>query len=440
MRSEGSAAVSVGIDAAVVANHRVAVRGSVVEDFSVPPTLAGMGRLAERLRPYAGALVVAEPTAMSWLALGHAVGDAGCRLALVEARHSAKLRGAIAGRNKTDVIDADMLASCVEVFGLTATAMPGPNQLALRRAVHRRHLAVVDAHRADCRLWSIGAWAFPDLWKACKGSHALIAALFGRWPRLDTLGRARSASIAEVCAAHLRQPGPPERRAERIKDAAAGWARFWHGRVDLDALAWEIGELLADTDVAEGRIARATQEAMRAWRAEWGADEVLCSVPGVGPIVAATTRAWFGAGTQFPGPKEAAAFVGLNPSNWESGLMASPSRPITKEGPPELRLVFYQAANIARRHDPQLAAFYHRLMVERAHNHIQATCAVGRKLACRVWATLTSGQRYELRDFDGHPVPSEQATALAATFAVPDHIRRRARARNSAHKRGRLSA
>jgi hypothetical protein len=49
---EGSAAVAVGIDAAVVANHHIVVRqpeagrsGTVVDDFVVPPTLAGMERL-----------------------------------------------------------------------------------------------------------------------------------------------------------------------------------------------------------------------------------------------------------------------------------------------------------------------------------------------------------------------------------------------------------
>ena len=57
--------------------------------------------------------------------------------------------------------------------------------------------------------------------------------------------------------------------------------------------------------------------------------------------------------------------MGLNPSNWESGLSASPSRPMTKTGPAELRLAYYQAANVARRHDPELADFYPRLMVVR---------------------------------------------------------------------------
>jgi transposase len=131
-------------------------------------------------------------------------------------------------------------------------------------------------------------------------------------------------------------------------------------------------------------------------------------VPGIGPICAAATRAWW-ADAELSSPKQAAAFIGLNPSNWESGLSVTPSRPITKEGPPALRLAYYQAANVARRHDPGLAAHYRKLMVERRHNHISATTAVARKLACRAWAVLDSGQPYQLRDLDGSPIDGEQA-------------------------------
>ena len=91
--------VSIGIDAAVVAAHQVAIRGEgVCEDFKVPPTLAGM-RATERLRRYAGSLVVAEPTGGTWLPLSVAVGDAGCRIGFVVNRDSARLRKAIAGAN-----------------------------------------------------------------------------------------------------------------------------------------------------------------------------------------------------------------------------------------------------------------------------------------------------------------------------------------------------
>lgn len=439
MRAKDTGA-TVGIDLAVAARHRVAVRGLDVDDFAVAHTLEGLTRLTDRLRGCAPALVVAEPTAMSWLAVGHAVQDAGCDLSLVQARHTAKLRGAIAGKNKTDVLDADMLAGCADVFDLGPTQLPSPPGVALRRAVRRRHVAVVDAHRSECRLWALSAWAFPDLWRACGRSHRLLQPILGRWPHLGQLSRAHTGSILDVCKRRLRDGQDLEARARAIRQAAAGWAAFWRGRVDLDALAWEVDELLGDIRVADDRVDRAARQADRCWHDGWDDDPLLLSVPGVGKVVAPTIRGWLGDATQFDTGKQAGAFVGLNPSNWESGLMAAPSRPITKEGPPELRLAFYQAANIARRRDPDLAACYRRLMVERGHNHIKANCAIARKLVTRVWATLTRGTPYTYRDLDGNPIDAAEAAAIAATIVVPDDVRQRARARTAAIKRGRLSS
>lgn len=66
--------VRIGIDAAVVADHQIAIRGpGIREDFRASPTLAGMAKLTERLMPYAGSLVVVEPTAGTWLPLTMAV-------------------------------------------------------------------------------------------------------------------------------------------------------------------------------------------------------------------------------------------------------------------------------------------------------------------------------------------------------------------------------
>lgn len=155
-------AVSVGLDAAIVASHQVAIRGpGVCEDFKVAPTLAGLARLVERLEPYAGALVVAEPTGGTWLALGHAIEQAGCRFALVKNTDSARLRKAIAGANKTDPIDAEMLAHCQAVLGVTRTVLPSPTVWGLRRAMLRLHRCMVEAHRAESRLWSLSTLGVP---------------------------------------------------------------------------------------------------------------------------------------------------------------------------------------------------------------------------------------------------------------------------------------
>jgi DNA replication protein DnaC len=76
-------AVAIGIDAAVVANHHIVVRrpdaggpGHVLEDFVVPPTLAGMETLTKRLSQWPASVAVAEPTSMTWLPLSVALREA----------------------------------------------------------------------------------------------------------------------------------------------------------------------------------------------------------------------------------------------------------------------------------------------------------------------------------------------------------------------------
>jgi len=425
--------VSIGIDAAVVAPHQVAVRGEVREDFTVRPTLAGLAELTERLEPYAGSMVVAEPTAGTWLPLAYAVTNAGCGIGFVANRDSARLRKAIAGASKTDVIDADMLAHCEDVLGVIEAPVPPPGQLALRRAMRRRHMTTIDAHRAECRLWALAAWAFPDLWHA-TGGHTVAQPLLGRWPHLEQLSRARLSSITEVVAAHSRDRDPT-RRAERIRDTAAGWARFWHQRLDLDTVTWEITAMLDDIATADRRHDDATRHALELWRQHWP-DDVLTTIPGLGPICASAIRGWWGDATQFVTAKAAVAHTGLNPSTWSSGLTEAPSRRITKQGPAELRLALYQAANVARRRDPQLAVHYRRLMTERGHNHISANTAVTRKLACRAWAIATTSQPYEPRDLDGNPITIDEAATLATELAVDDDTRSRRRGHT---RRGRLN-
>ena len=131
--------VSIGIEAAVVAAHQVANRGpGIAEDFWVQPTLAGLEELTVRLADWAPAMVVAERTAGTWLLLLHAICESGCRVGFVANRDSARLRKAIAGANKTDVIDADMLARSPEILGVEQAPVPPAGQIGLRRAMRRR--------------------------------------------------------------------------------------------------------------------------------------------------------------------------------------------------------------------------------------------------------------------------------------------------------------
>ena len=233
--------VTVGIDAAVTANHHIVVRrpepggvGAIVDDFSVAPTLDGLARLTRRLADRDVRVAVAEPTSMTWLGLSLALADAGIDLALVGSRHVARLRGAVSGKNKSDVIDAQLLSRAGELFALQPAVLPDPATLALQRAGRRRHKLLIEANRCWRRIIALGRWAFPDTWNALRGSRAAILAVLRRWPHLDALARARVTSIADEIAAHSRGLRDVSARAVRVRD----WARRSGMAASTSTPAW----------------------------------------------------------------------------------------------------------------------------------------------------------------------------------------------------------
>jgi hypothetical protein len=100
---------------------------------------------------------------------------------LLGARHAARLRGAISGKHKSDVIDADVLARAGEVFDLHPLRPVDPAQLALRRACVRRGTAVIDGNRYLRRLISLDVWN-GFRWARC-GQRPSTATAVGNEPR-----------------------------------------------------------------------------------------------------------------------------------------------------------------------------------------------------------------------------------------------------------------
>jgi hypothetical protein len=144
--------VSIGIDAAVMALHQVAIRGpGNAEDFRVRPTLAGLEELTVRLADWAPAMVVAEPTAGTWL----------------------PFRG------------------------------------------------------KPCDTGTVPSW---------MPTGPTVA--LGRWQP----GRCM------MC-------GGPAEVTVSLKAGASGWSEFWIGRLDLDDLAWEVGQCLDDIAIADAEVA-----------------------------------------------------------------------------------------------------------------------------------------------------------------------------------------
>jgi transposase len=116
--------------------------------------------------------------------------------------------------------------------------------------------------------------------------------------------------------------------------------------------------------------------------------ERLQTIPGVGPIVAATTVAVFSDVRRFPSAKHAASYAGLVPSTYQSGESDRHGR-ITKQGSGELRAMLCEAAQHAAHTNHPLNPYFSSLRAKRGYQH--AVIAVAHRL-CRVMFAMLRQQ------------------------------------------------
>jgi transposase len=140
----------------------------------------------------------------------------------------------------------------------------------------------------------------------------------------------------------------------------------------LKALDRHLAMLQKDLSEIEREI-DTTIRGMPIWRER---EELMASVPGVGPTLARTILADVPEiGTL--DRKRIAALIGVAPLNWDSGTYRG--RRTTWGGRSKVRAVLYMAALVASRHNPTLKSFYQRL-VQAGKAKKLALVAVMRKL------------------------------------------------------------
>jgi transposase len=152
-------------------------------------------------------------------------------------------------------------------------------------------------------------------------------------------------------------------------------------------------DLRAHVAWLERRLGRADEdlaEAVRSspvWRAR---DDLLRTIPGVGPVASRTLLAALPELGAVTG-RQAAALVGVAPLDDDSGRRRGYRR--VAGGRAEVRAVLYMAALTARRHNPPLRAFADRLKAAGKPAKVILT-AVARKLVVIANALLRSGQAW----------------------------------------------
>lgn len=134
---------------------------------------------------------------------------------------------------------------------------------------------------------------------------------------------------------------------------------------------------------------------------------LLCSIPGIGLITAATVLAEIGDFSVFPNPDKLVAFFGIDPSVKQSGQFEGTRNKMSKRGSRLLRRVLFTTAlaNVRKKRNgkeanPVLYDFYRKKCVNKAKK--VALGAVMHKLVFVIFAVLRDKKPFELRKPEDH--------------------------------------
>lgn len=206
--------------------------------------------------------------------------------------------------------------------------------------------------------------------------------------RLSDLRDQRRKGLLKIHAVADAQ-GMPARKQEFVKPE---WREAMKSSLSPDA--WlDLEVLLEMLDLAM-RLSESVESRLIALSEQSKNFHRLKTIPGVGPVIAATILAEATDITRFSKARQFAAFSGLVPRVRASGGKSRCGR-ITKSGPADLRWALGQAVMVGQRcKEPSAAVLLCRRKKQKRRPAKVAICAGANKLARIVWAMLVRGEDY----------------------------------------------
>jgi transposase len=426
---------TLGIDLAVRAAHVATLtnaRGEVVwSRYRFRNRRGELAALIARVGELSELTVVMEPTRNAWVPVAAYFRAIGATVVLIAPEQSADLRRYYKKHTKNDRLDSLMLSRVplLHPEGLKELSDLGPAD-ALKRAVRRRARLVASRlaakQRLDAMLDLLGPAYAEVFGTRCNKTTLAVLERYGDPTKLRRFGLRRlTAFVKRTSHGHWNAT-----HAAQILAAADAAIELWaDGGLDFAELAWDFASEIRTIGSIDTEIMR-LEERIAGLYAAADPKQIVASAPGVGAILAAGIAGRLGDANRFDNLAGIRSFSGIVPKVAQSGL-AQTQPGITKQGDPGLRRDTWFAANVARTQDPQLAAKYYRLIVDRKLHHNSAVCHIATTLLTRIGACLRNGTPYVVRDIDGHEVDRYEAAAIIGErYTIPPEARRSSRVPN----------
>jgi transposase len=349
---------------------------------------SGLRRLQARLAALPEpAHVAMEASGHYWLGLERCLRQGGVPVHVVNPMQVHAFRDTGIRRTKTDRRDAWVLADLLRIGRARPNYVPDDTILQLRELTRFRWSLVDQIGDAKHRVLAVLDRVFPEFAEQFSDP-------FGASAR-ELL--AHGASAADFAALDLDELTTLLARASRKRfgreqaERIAQSAQTSLGVPALGSVArLEVRALLTQITLLEAQVAEA-ERACAVLLEEL--DQHLTTIPGVGPVLAASILAEIGDITRFPRLESLVAYAGIDPSVFESGAFTGTRQHISKRGSPYLRRALYLATHTAHQHNPDLADYLRRKRRE-GKSYRAALIATSHKLLARIYVVLKEGRPF----------------------------------------------
>lgn len=374
---------------------------------------------------------VMEPTGMAWFPVAAWLQRAGMTVIRVKGQRVKALRKYLSEHAKTDAADAHVLGAMPNFGGrgLDPVHVPAPEHHALQCLTKQRHRYQELVFSSRRRVLDLIRWVCPALEPVLPDTTtqvtlAILSEMFDPRKVVATRRDVLARFLARHASGNHPKSGPfIDELVDGLKSAAQETLELHETALDFEALQFEVAQEVEHVRLWEHHIAEIERRVEQIYQ-NVHPSNALRSIPGIGPTLAPLLIGVLGNAKRFRNEDHLRGFCGMFPTKSSSGGSDRPGQRLTKSGSDRVKRALYVAADVARKIDPDLAAVYWRLMVNKGHHHKQAICAVATRLVNRIYRVLKTGEPYVLRDRVGTSISvSEGKKIVAANFTVPVEVR-----------------
>ena len=341
-----------------------------------------------------------EATALYWFPLFNflsseaAFGKTQTQVLSLNPKIISNFRSSYPDMDKTDNRDSFVIADRLRFGRVPQGQTPDADFLALQRLTRFRYHLVQCASELKNYAGSFLFLTFSE-WNRSKP----FSDLFGTTPS-RLLKKFHSASeLAEVPTEELKQLlgefskghfRDVDAKAEEIKQSVKD--SFPIPKKLADQVHLVLKQTLQQLELLKKHVARLDKKIAKQISKF---NNVLQSIPGIGPVLSAGILAEIGDVSRFPGQAQLAKYAGLTWRKNQSGNFCGDVTPLTKTGNSYLRYYLIQAAQCMVQHNAEYREYFSRKYKETPrHPHKRALSLTARKLVRLVYVLLSRNQLY----------------------------------------------